>query len=61
VKTKAACLGELTAERGKGSGLFETTLSLKSEKYRSVKKRENSSVYYDTTSTIEISIVINDL
>jgi len=44
----AACLGELTTERGKGklnnSSLFETTLSLKSEKYRSAEKRVNECV-----------------
>jgi len=37
VKTVAACLGELTAEVVREAGsLFETSLSLKSEKYRSV-------------------------
>jgi len=43
VRTAVACLGELTSKRGKrklnNDSLFETTLSLKSEKYRSAKKR----------------------
>jgi len=44
----AACLGELTTERGKGKinsrSLFETTLSLKSEKYHGAKRRVNERV-----------------
>jgi len=38
VKTTAACLGRLTLH-GRKTKLFEMTLSLKSEKYRSAKKK----------------------
>jgi len=47
VKTIAACLGELTTEGKRklnNGSLLETTLSLKSEKYRSAKERVNEHV-----------------
>jgi len=47
VKVTAACLGELTTEgkeKGAKQWLFETTLSLKSEKYRCAKNRVNERV-----------------
>jgi len=47
VKVTAVCLGELTMEgekEAKQGSLFETILSLKSEKYRSAKIRVNERV-----------------
>jgi len=61
VKTAAACLGELLLIRekeAKQGSLFETTLSLKREKYRSAKKRVKERVlrYYITNYNLQTNI-----